>query len=318
MRRFQVHGLSIASEFELSFPEDSDSAAPAIMVTRAHPEFFNRFLSTQAVGDYKPFRYETLPDGSCHLTWNDLFDFLIAPDGSAIVCGPRADTSFEPYIDCLVAEPYISYLIGFALSFALLLAGEEALHATVIESSGQAIGFLGDSGAGKSTLASYFLGKGCRLITDDLLRITFRKHLLIAHPGPQRIKLFPESADEFMERAAWTDSPTPFTMKRLIALPADQRMESGVPLKALFLLNRPENINVASSIGAERLRRAEAILKVVASTFNAAVETPDRLARQLRFVGQILDTIPLIRLSYPRRFDVLSSVYDLVVQGHWQ
>jgi hypothetical protein len=150
------------------------------------------------------------------------------------------------------------------------------------------------------------------------LRVTFRDQSVIAHPGPQRIKLFPESAAEFMEGAALTDSTNRFTMKRLIALSADQRMESGVPLKALFLLNGPEKSDIGSSVGAERLRRAEAILKVIASTFNAAVETPDRLGRQLRFVGQILDRIPVARLSYPRRFNVLSSVYDLVIQGYWQ
>src|SRR5437763_13227492 len=108
------------------------------------------------------------------------------------------------------------------------------------------MGYLGDSGAGKVTLGSYFLGTGCRLVTDDLLRVTFQDQSVIAHPGPQRIKLFPESAAEFIQGAAWTDSTNPFTMKRLIAPPADQRMDSSVPLRALFLLNWPEKINGGS------------------------------------------------------------------------
>ena len=45
MRRFQVYGLSIASEFDLLLPEDSDAAPPAITITRARPDFFNAFLA---------------------------------------------------------------------------------------------------------------------------------------------------------------------------------------------------------------------------------------------------------------------------------
>jgi hypothetical protein len=307
MRRFQVYGLSIASEFDLSVPEDSDSAAPAVTITRAHPEFFNAFLANAApTSDHKSYRYESFPDGSSYLSWNDLIDFFITSDGRAIVCGPRGDA---------FPEAYISYSLSFALSFALLRIGDEALHATVIESGGQAFCLLGKSGAGKSTLASYFLGKGSRLVTDDLLRVTFHDQSVIAHPGPQRIKLWPESAAEFMQGATCTVSLNPFTTKQLIVPAANQRMDRGVPLRALYLLDCPEKIDESNSVGAERLRSGEAILTVIASTFNDVVKTHERLARQLRFAGQILSRIPILRLSYPRRFDALSSVYELVV--HW-
>jgi hypothetical protein len=310
MRRFKVYGISIASEFDLLLPEDSDAAAPAVTITRAHPEFFNAFLANAPpASDHKGYRYEPFPDGSSYLSWNDLFEFLIASDGRVIVCGPRGDA---------FSEAYISYLLSFALSFALLRIGDEALHATVIESGGQAIGFLGDSGAGKSTLASYFLGKGSRLLTDDLLRVTFRDQSVIAHPGPQRIKLLPESAAEFMQGATCTASMNPFTTKQLIVPAADQRMDRGVQLRALYLLDCSEKIDERNSIRAEPLRSGEATLKVIASTFNAAVKAPERLGRQLRFVEQILSKIPILRLSYPRRFDALSSVYELIVHGNRQ
>jgi hypothetical protein len=310
MRRFQLYGLSIASEFDLLLPEDSEATAPAITITRAHPGFFNAFLANAApASDHKSYRYEPFPDGSSYLSWNNLFEFFIAPDGRAIVCGPRGGALFEAYI---------SYLLGFALSFALLRIGDEALHATVVESGGQAIGFLGKSGAGKSTLASFFLGRNSRLVTDDLLRVTFLAQSVIAHPGPQRIKLLPESAAEFMPGATCTASMNPFTTKQLIVPATHQRMDRGVPLRALYLLDCPEEIDESNSVGAKRLRGGEATLRIIASTFNSAVKTPERLGRQLRFAGQILSKIPIFRLSYPRQFDALSSVYELVVHGHLQ
>ena len=316
MRRFQLYGLTIASEFDLLLPEGSDAAPPAVTIRRAHPEFFNDLVSAAPGGNHKSYRYKALPDGSSYLTWNELFDFLIASDGRAIVCGPRGGTVFEGFKNELLSEPYISYLISFAMSFALLRIGDETLHATVIESGGQAIGFLGNSGAGKSTLASYFLRRGCRLLTDDLLRVTFRGQTVMAHPGPQRIKLFPESAAEFMQRETCTVAANPFTAKLLIVPAADQRMAKGAPLRALYLLESLEERDEINSIGVERIRSGDAALNVIASTFNAAVKTPERLGRQLQFVRQILSKIPIFRLSYPRRFDALASVYDLVVHGY--
>jgi hypothetical protein len=305
MRRFQVYGLSVASEFDLLLPEDSDTAPPAITITRARPDFFNAFLAKAVPAhDRKSYRYETFPDGSSYLSWNDLFDFFIASDGRTMICGPRGDA---------FSEGYISYLVSFALSFALLRMGDEALHATVIESKGQAIGFLGKSGAGKSTLASYFLENGSRLVTDDLLRVTFRDQSVIAQPGPQRIKLLPESAAQFMQGASV--SMIPFTMKQLIVPAADQRIDRGVPLRALYLLDCFEKVDESNSVRAERLRSGEATLTVIASTFNDIVKTPERLAHQLRFAGQLLSKIPIFRLSYPRRFDALSSVYELIAHG---
>jgi hypothetical protein len=310
MRRFRLYGLSIASEFDLLLPVDSDANAPEVTITRAHPEFFKAFLANVApASDHKFYRYESFPDGSIYLGWNDIFEFFIAPDGRFISCGLRGDT---------FSEAYISYLLSFAFSCALLQMGDEALHATVIESDGQAIGFLGESGAGKSTLASYFLGKGSRLVTDDLLRVTFSDQSVIAHPGPQRIKLLPESAAEFMQGATCTVLMNPFTTKQLIVPGPAQRMERGVPLKALYLLDSPKKIDDDDTVGAERLCSAEATITVIASTFNSAIKTPERLERQLRFVGQLLSKLPLIRLSYPRRFDALGSVYELVVHGQRQ
>jgi hypothetical protein len=307
MRRFQLFGLSIASEFDLLLPEDSDSAAPAITITRAQPGFFAAFLANLAPDGHPDFyRCESFPDGSSYISWYDFFEFLISSNGRDIVCGPCGDS---------LSEAYISYLLSFALSFALLRMGEEALHATVIEFRGQGIGFLGRSGVGKSTLASYFLRKGSRLVTDDLLRVTFPDQRVIAHPGPQRIKLLPESAAQFIGGASPTIAMNPFTAKRLIVPAADQVTHKGVPLRALYLLDCAEAMDEGNA-RAERLGSGEATLAVITSTFNAAIKTPERLGRQLQFAERILSKIRIFRLSYPRRFEALDSVYRLLVHEH--
>jgi len=109
-----------------------------------------------------------------------------------------------------------------------------------------------------------------------------------------------------------------FTRKKLIVPAPHQRIDRGVPLRALYLLDCSEKVGKGNSVEAERLGNGEGIIKVIAATFNSRVKTPERLGRQLRFAGQILSKIPILQLSYPRRFDSLRSVYELVLPGHWQ
>lgn len=307
MRRFQLYGLSIASELDLLLPKGSKSATPNITITRADPELFKPFAHRAVnLDNQKHYRYESLADGSSYLSWHDLFQFLISSDGRLIRCDLQ-DGNFP--------ESYISYLLSFAMSFALLNMGEEAVHATVIELGGRGIGFLGDSGAGKSTLASYFLTNGAKLVTDDLLRITFSDEAVIAHPGPQRLKLLPESVAQFMQGEKTVGTMNPFTTKKLIIPAAHQSALCGVPLETLYLLNCPETTCDDKSPKKKRLRSPEAVVCLIASTFNAAVRNPKRLSRQLQFSHRILSRIPLFRLSYPRDYSSLHSVHKLIVSG---
>src|SRR5204863_102769 len=100
------------------------------------------------------------------------------------------------------AESFQVYLLGQALSFALVKQGLEPLHATVVVVDGQGVAFLGDNGYGKSSLAACFLEGGYRLLTDDLLLLKASGGDVLAYPGPPRIKLFPEVARRFLGDAA--------------------------------------------------------------------------------------------------------------------
>src|SRR5262249_1753993 len=116
--------------------------------------------------------YHQRADGSIYLRWDNHFEFMIAADGRQIACRP---------LGTVTGETFDSYLPASALSFALVRQGIEPLHATVVDVGGKAVGFLGNCGFGKSSLATWFIRRGHRLITDDLLVVSFEGRTPLAY-----------------------------------------------------------------------------------------------------------------------------------------
>src|SRR5712691_6556991 len=84
-----------------------------------------------------------LADGQTYVRRSDRFEFLISADGRAIAARALGHSP---------REAFHTYLLGQALSFALIKQGFDPLHATTIAIDGAAVAFLGDSGYGKSSL----------------------------------------------------------------------------------------------------------------------------------------------------------------------
>jgi hypothetical protein len=83
------------------------------------------------------------------------------------------------------------YLLGQALSYALVKLGFEPLHATAIVVNGEAAVLLGSSGFVKSSLAACFLEDGHRLLTDDLLILLRTRRGSWPTPGRRASNSFP-------------------------------------------------------------------------------------------------------------------------------
>jgi hypothetical protein len=203
----------------------------------------------------------------------------------------------------------LSYLLGQVLSYCLLARGIEPLHATAIVVGDHAIAFLGDSGFGKSTLAATFLQKGYPLLTDDVLALEFRSDNVWAKPGIARMKLNPDSADAvFCGRRSI--SMNSFTSKMIFPLNDLQHGSRTVPLKALYLLPyKPSK----SRIVIRRLAGRSSFLPIVQNSFNNTVLHPERLKQQFAFASRLASLIPIYRLSYPRRLDMLPAIVDAVL-----
>jgi hypothetical protein len=240
------------------------------------------------------FHHATADNGSTYLLWTKLGEFLISPDGRRITCRP---------LDGVSSETLGTYLVPQALSCALVQQGIEPLHATVAVVNGEAIAFLGNCGYGKSSLGAAFLKAGHLLLTDDLLVIGssgFREGHPLAHPGPARIKLFPQIAARLLGARRAGMPMNPQTSKLVIPLADGEYCGDSVPLKAIYALRPPAGRSAGRRIAIRALPLRRACIELIANTFNLIITDQARLARQFLWAADLASAIPVKSLSYPR------------------
>jgi len=189
--RYGVYGMVISSDTPLDLPSDTHGGMARVECVSAPALAF--LAATETGGDDGDtdswYRYVVLRDGSTYVRWRTIGEFLVAADGRRIM--------FRRF-DRASLESFQVYLLGQALSFALVRQGFEPLHATAVVVDRRTVAFLGSNAFGKSSLAACFLEAGARLLTDDLLILRESGNRILAYPGPPRLKLFPKIARRFL------------------------------------------------------------------------------------------------------------------------
>jgi hypothetical protein len=302
-RDYEAYGLSIRSEIPLTFPERHNGKAANVTFTLASSQWFAAATADapstpDTDGWYQRF---SCPDGSDLLRWPDLFEFLVSPDGRSVVCR---------MIEQATLESFQTYLFGHVMSFVLIKQGYEPLHATAIAIDGVAIALLGDCGSGKSTLAASLVSAGHRILTDDLLLIRDVDGVLCGFPGPPRLKLFPHVAQRFLPEQAWSAPMNPLTDKLIVPLDEDQRQRGPLPVRRFFALDSTEH---GSEVSVDPVSGAGSLMEILRATFNRRLVNPHRLRQQFLAAHALATRVPVRRLAYPRRIDVLDQVHRAIL-----
>ena len=308
-RVYNLYGFRLQSEMQLACPlVETPTLRPDIELVECSASDLRRACELGGtlleVCDF--YEFTRLRDGSIHLRWPGLFEFLISADGDRIGCRNLDGTSPEALQD---------YLLGQVLSFAMLLRGVEPLHATAVVVGGGAVAFLGDSAYGKSTLGSSFVCENHPLLTDDVLVLEQRGQQMLAHPGMPRIKLFPQMCGSRFQGRECTPMNR-FTHKTIFALNAQEHQMSAIPLRALYVLSPPRNRT--SKLTLRRMSERKAFLSVLKNTFNDVLLNPMRLKRQFEFAATVATHVPVKSLSYPRTLSALPTVVQAVLSDFAQ
>ncbi len=306
MSCYRLYGLRLATTISLTFPPDPDPGGePDVSILEGPASLLaDAFEQSGLSPDPEAWLQQArLADGATYIRWEDLFHFLIPPDGRRIAYGRLGEAS---------EESFQTYLLGHVLSYALTKQGHEPLHATAVEIDGRAVAFLGESGMGKSTLAAALLETGAKLVTDDLLRLEPRGAAYAAFPGPPRIKLLPPIAEELMT-GPWSGSVmNPLARKLIIPLPLEKACSEPVPLAALYALSEPEQGCDPEAIVIRTLSQRDALIELLAHAFNKKILDHARLTRQFRAAQAVASAIPVKVLAYPRRTSLIFDVCHAV------
>jgi hypothetical protein len=304
--RYGVYGIFLRSEIPLPLPEHPDSALAEIELRTAAAGWFADVARDAEIHEFDSswYQYARLQDWSSYARWADVGEFLVSSDGKTIVCRQSNQAS---------GESFRVYLLGQALSFALVKQGFEPLHATTVVVNGEAVAFLGDGGFGKSSLAACFLAAGHRILTDDLLILRETSKGILAYPGPDRIKLFPRVARKFLGEAASGVTMNPFTRKMIVPLSRRHVCMRPVPLRAIYAIAAPREVFRKQAICIEPLSPREAFFELVKNTFNYRIVDGERLERQFIATERLVGAASLQKLSYPRTLDRLTAVRDAIL-----
>jgi hypothetical protein len=306
MHRYCVYGIVVVSDTPLALPEYSHAGLGYVEFVSAPASVFLTALEGVSFDPRSDswYRYASLHDGSTYVRWDTVGEFLVASDGRRITCRRAEESS---------VESFQVYLLGQALSFALVKQRFEPLHATVVVVDDQAVALLGNNAFGKSTLAACFLETGCRLLTDDLLILRESAGRIFAYPGPPRIKLFSRMASRFLGHTVNRVQMNPDTDKLILPLDEHRSCASPVALKAIYSLAVPGEACRSPNVSIETLSPREAFVELVRGTFNRRLVSPPRLERQFSAMTSLTDLISVKKLSYPRTIDRLHEVRRTVL-----
>jgi hypothetical protein len=214
------------------------------------------------------------------LSMEDVGEFTMAP--------PHRPLSWSRAKGC-EHDVFQEALFGPALILALALSDTWCLHASAVARHGRAVAFMGDSGRGKSTLAAFLArpaGGRWQRIADDILPITAGPAGLTASPHFPQLKL-------------------PLKARPSPDLPAQ------IPLAAVYLLEPvAAEDHHESAARIEPLSRYQATVALIGHTVAARLFDKTLLARHTHFCADA--AVPVYRLTYPHRYDLLPQIAALI------
>ncbi|MFC4320701.1 phosphoenolpyruvate carboxykinase (ATP) [Litchfieldia salsa] len=217
----------------------------------------------------------------------------------------------SPLEDC--TEDHLRlYVLGTCMGGLLLQRKTLPLHGSAVSINGKAYAIVGDSGAGKSTLASAFLKKGYKLISDDVIPVTFSE------------KGTPEVTPAYPQQKLWQNSLTEFGIESTNLRPIIERetkyaiavenqfVTQTLPLAGIFELVKTENNNVIF----QEINNLERLHKLFYHTYrNFILEPAGLLKWHFSFTAQLLNHVKVYQIQRPITRFTAAELTTLILEN---
>jgi hypothetical protein len=196
------------------------------------------------------------------------------------------------------------------------LRGGLVLHAAAVASPLGAYLFLGESGWGKSTLCASLTGQGLEPLADDCILV--RRNAagdVVAVPAYPGLRLSPEALRRVYGLAE-AGSPVAHSTDKRRVMPRIRKV--GFPagewkVNRVYLLGPPDAPAPAAGVRVGRVARCDLATALIANSFQLDVTDRDRIAGVFDEAVGLAEVLQARRLSYPRRFDLLSVVRETLM-----
>lgn len=172
MYRYKIYGIVLESEFELKLlvpAEESVLTSDVITVRERDVEDeVKRYLKES---DAAKRRYEIGYELSA---FENQGGYFLIQNGKDITIKLKEGFTYETVS---------SWILGYALSMALLQRGVLTIHCSALSTDNGAVLISGTPGAGKSSLAGKLLDNGYKLMADDVAGIRFENNACLVYPA---------------------------------------------------------------------------------------------------------------------------------------
>lgn len=305
MRTYRFFNVVIESNIEFGFGTVGDS----------RPDLTFRLLHKETTRDAscRTIREVWSPDGALWFTlyrcksnlrihFPEYADFILWDSDSRIDCRPEKDVSLHTVIHLFLDQ---------VLPMFLSHKGCVVLHGSGIVVSNKASIFLGETQSGKSTLAASFGNEGFYLLTDDSLLIRDGNPVM-AIGGYQGLRLWPDSMNALAPNVMHSGKVAHYSDKLRLNV-SHQFCDMYVPVENLYVLSLPQNSETSGQIAIESLQFRERVHALLESAFRLDITDRERNAREFETLSGLAERLPMFRLSYPRRYEMLPLVRGAIL-----
>ncbi|AWD67026.1 MULTISPECIES: aldolase [Priestia] len=292
---YEAFGLKLLSEIPLpELPEISISGGSVEIIVKKGD------LTTLWSEKNKSGAYFIVKENLCMFKVPGLAIYLIQ-DGKEITVSPTE--GFNEDLSRL-------YILGTCMGALLIQRKIFPLHGSAIAIDGKAYAVVGESGAGKSTLASAFLKRGYRLLSDDVIPVTFtEENIPIVTPAYPQQKLWQESLTQLgMESTCYRpifDRETKFT------IPVESQFATeAYPLAGIFELIK----NDSNEIKIQSIEKLERLHMLFNHTYrNFFIELSGLMKWHFDASAKIVNKVDLYRLHRPISGFTAYDLTDLIL-----
>lgn len=266
-------------------------------------------------------------DNPIHIKWGNLEDmwkrlsvnedpFVVSNDfvlfrveGTAIFLIENGNSIIISPLHSQKEDEIRLYILGTCMGSLLLQNNIYALHGSVVAIDGKAYGIVGYCGAGKSTLARALVKRGYKLLSDDIIPVSFQTQGPCVIPSYPYQKLWEESIVQFnMDINRF--NPIVHREKKY-SVPITSKFESNIlPLDGIFILNKKQQENVS----VEKVKSLSGLQELFTHTYrNFLIHRLEIMSWHFNSSVKILENVKLYNLTRPVNRFTAFELSDLIV-----